>query len=175
MQRYAIVVDPLAAGQDYPAAFAEAGVETVAVLASPDTLSDPYYQDSWHPENFRRRASDDHQAGDGTNHLIRTVAHRVRGEVQDGYRLAQYVCSVVVNAPHAGIWRNAEIFANVGSLASYHLDKFYYRSGDMVPAPAGFASFLGWVGLASADRGTIEADYRSIKDLERQIQVEPGG
>ena len=52
MQRYAVVVDPLAAGQDYPVAFAEAGVATVAVLAGPDTLNDPYYAQSWYPTNF---------------------------------------------------------------------------------------------------------------------------
>jgi biotin carboxylase len=109
----------------------------------------------------------------GTNHILRTVAHRVHGEFQDGYRLVQYVCSVVVNAPQAGIWRNAEIFADVASLPTYHVERFYFGTGDRVPAPAGFASFLGWVVLASTDRTALEADYRHIKDLERRIEVDP--
>ena len=83
------------------------------------------------------------------------------------------MCSVVVNAPQAGIWRNAELFAGVDRLATYHVDKFYFGNGDLVPAPAGFASFLGWVVLASADRASLEADYRRIKELERQIRVDP--
>ena len=109
----------------------------------------------------------------GTNHILRTVAHRVRGEFEDSYQLVRHVCSVVVNAPQAGIWRNAEIFAGVDQLATYHVEKFYFGTGDLVPAPAGFASFLGWVVLASADRKALDADYRRIKELERQIQVDP--
>jgi biotin carboxylase len=109
----------------------------------------------------------------GTNHILRTVAHRVHGEFQDGYRLMRHVCSVVVNAPHAGVWRNAEIFADVASLPTYHVERFYFGTGDRVPAPAGFASFLGWVVLASTDRAAMEADYRHIKDLERRIEVDP--
>jgi hypothetical protein len=109
----------------------------------------------------------------GSNHILRTVAHRVRGEFQEGYRLLRHVCSVVVNAPRAGIWRNAEIFARVDELASFHTKKFLFGTGDVVPAPAGFASYLGWIVLASPDRDAIEADYQRIKELERRISVDP--
>jgi len=109
----------------------------------------------------------------GTNHILRTVDHRVRGRYLESYRLVRHVCSVVVNAPQAGIWRNAELFADVDSLGTYHLKSFYFGTGDQVPAPAGFASFLGWVVLASSDRTALEADYRHIKDLERQIRIDP--
>jgi carbamoylphosphate synthase large subunit len=109
----------------------------------------------------------------GTNHILRTVAHRVRGEFQPGYRLIQYVCSVVVTAPQAGIWRNADLFAGVDSLATFHVKHFYYGTGELVPAPAGLSSMLGWVVLVSSDKEAMEADYRRIKDLERRVEVDP--
>jgi biotin carboxylase len=108
----------------------------------------------------------------GDNHILRTVAHRVRGEFRDTYGLVQHVCSVVITAPHAGRWRNQEIFAGVGALPTYWAEHFYFHTGEVVPAPAGLSSMLGWVVLASPDRESMLADYRRIKDLERQIDVE---
>jgi hypothetical protein len=32
---------------------------------------------------------------------------------------------------------------------------------------------LGWVVLATTDRDKMEADYRRIKNLERQLRVDP--
>jgi biotin carboxylase len=109
----------------------------------------------------------------GSNHILRTVAHRVRGEFEDSYQLVQHVCSVVITAPEPGIWRNAEIFADVDSLATFHLKHFYFGTGEVVPAPAGLSSMLGWVVLVSPDRESMDADYRRIKELERQIRIEP--
>ena len=109
----------------------------------------------------------------GDNHILRTVAHRVRGEFRDSYELIQHVCSVVITAPHAGTWRNQEIFADVESLDTFWLKNFYYGTGDLVPAPAGLSSMLGWVVLATPDKAAMDADYRRIKELERRIQVDP--
>jgi hypothetical protein len=109
----------------------------------------------------------------GTNHILRTVAHRVRGEFQESYQLIQHVCSVVISAPRAGIWRNAEIFADVESLATYHAKYFAGGTGDLVPATQDIYTYLGWVVLAAADERAIAADYRRIKDLERQIRIDP--
>ena len=50
MQRYAVIVDPLSTGQEYGPAFRAAGVEPVAVLASPEVPE--VYTASWHPENY---------------------------------------------------------------------------------------------------------------------------
>ncbi|MGH3681918.1 MAG: ATP-grasp domain-containing protein [Natronosporangium sp.] len=111
----------------------------------------------------------------GDNHILRTVAHRVRGEFPDSYRLIQHVCSVVITAPHAGIWRNQEIFSGVGSLPTHWKEHFYFHTGDRVPAPAGLSSVLGWVVLATPDKAAMDADYRRIKELERQIVVDPEG
>jgi hypothetical protein len=108
----------------------------------------------------------------GSNHIERTVAHRVRGEFYPGYRLDQYVCSVVITAPHAGRWRNAELFDAVDSLDTFHTKHFYFDTGDAVPAPAGLSSMLGWVVLVTKDKEAMDADYRLIKNLEREIWVD---
>src|SRR5579859_8182420 len=50
MQRYAVVVDPMRTGQEYPGAFREAGVESVAVLSQAGQ-NGPARAD-FHPENF---------------------------------------------------------------------------------------------------------------------------
>src|SRR5262249_29892570 len=50
MQRCAVIVDPLSTGQEYGPAFRAAGVEPVAVLASPEVPE--VYTATWHPENF---------------------------------------------------------------------------------------------------------------------------
>jgi biotin carboxylase len=109
----------------------------------------------------------------GTNQILRTVDHRVRGEFQESYELVQHVCSVVISAPQAGIWRNAEIFDDVGSLATYHQKWFRGGTGDLVPATEDLYTYLGWVVLASVDNEAIAADYRRIKDLEKLIRIDP--
>jgi len=109
----------------------------------------------------------------GSNHILRTVDHRVRGEFLDSYRLIQHVCSVVITAPRAGVWRNQELFGGVESLPTFWMRHFYFGTGDEVPAPAGLSSMLGWVVLASADEHAMTADYRHLKALERRIEVTP--
>ncbi len=109
----------------------------------------------------------------GTNQIRRHVAHLARGEFTDSYDLVQRVCSVVISAPRGGVWRNAELFADVGKLATYHVEHFYYATGDVVPPAGALFDMLGWVVLASTDVEAVEADYRQIKDLERRIEVDP--
>jgi hypothetical protein len=109
----------------------------------------------------------------GTNHILRTVAHRVRGEFTDNYQLIQYVCSVVIRAPRTGIWRNAEIFDDVGSLATYWAHHFGFGTGDLVPETTDIYTHLGWVVLATTDAQAKAADYSRIKALEQQLKIDP--
>ena len=109
----------------------------------------------------------------GTNSILRTVAHRVRGEFSPSYEFRQHVCSVVISAPVSGIWRNAEIFANVDSLGTFWKKWFGGGTGDYVLQTDDIYTYLGWVVLASPDEQAVRADYRRIKDLERQIIIEP--
>jgi hypothetical protein len=108
----------------------------------------------------------------GTNHIERTVAHRVRGQFTEGYELVQRVCSVVITAPSAGIWRNAEVFDGVEELPTFWAKHFYFGTDEAVPAPAGLSSMLGWVVLAAPDHDAVQADYHRIKELERRIRVD---
>lgn len=109
----------------------------------------------------------------GSNHILRTVEHRVHGQFSEqDYELVQYVCSVVITAPWAGVWRNADLFAGVESLDTFNMKHFYFGTGDLVPAPAGLSSMLGWVVLATSDKEAMYADYRRIKELERQVLVD---
>ncbi|GIG56174.1 hypothetical protein Lfu02_05460 [Longispora fulva] len=110
----------------------------------------------------------------GTNHILRTVDHRVRGAFSPTYDLVRHVCSVVISAPHAGTWRNGDLFDGVTGLSTHALHHFYFGGGDLLPAPAGLSSMVGWVVLASADRAALDADYHRIKDLERRMEVERG-
>ena len=111
----------------------------------------------------------------GTNQIERTVAHRVHGRFEPSYELVRHVCSVVLSAPHAGVWRNAELFDEVDALPTFHVKHFYYGTGDAVPAPAGLSSMLGWVVLAAdptaAGHEAMQADYRRIRALERAVRV----
>lgn len=109
----------------------------------------------------------------GTNQIRRTIDHRVLGRFAPGYELQQFVCSVVISAPRAGIWRNAEVFADVESLPTYWRKWFGATTGDRVQETNDLYSYLGWVVLASVDEQAMRADYRQIKEWERQIQIEP--
>jgi ATP-grasp domain len=109
----------------------------------------------------------------GSNHILRTVDHRVRGEFSPSYEWIQHVCSVVINAPISGIWRNAELFADVDSLPTFWKKWFGGGTGDYFVQSDDIYTYMGWVVLASPDEGAMRADYRRLKDLERQIIIEP--
>jgi biotin carboxylase len=109
----------------------------------------------------------------GSNHILRTVDHRVRGEFHATYELVQHVCSVVISSPRTGIWRNAEIFDGVEELKTFWAKWFGGATGDRVQATTDIYTYLGWVVLAGEDAAAVDADYRHIKALEQQIVVEP--
>jgi hypothetical protein len=103
---------------------------------------------------------------------VRTVEHRVHGRFEPHYGWRQHACRVVLTAPRGGVWRNAEIFAEVESLGTFQAHQLSYRTGDLVPAPGSMATFLGWVVLAGPDGAAVAADYQRIKALEEQIEVD---
>ena len=108
----------------------------------------------------------------GDNHILRTVAHRARGEFKAGYELRQFVRGVFISAPHAGIWRNAEVFDGVEELPTF-VDKHFPRgTGEFVESTDDLSSFLAWVILAGQDEQAIDADYRNIKQREALIDIE---
>jgi D-alanine-D-alanine ligase-like ATP-grasp enzyme len=109
----------------------------------------------------------------GSNHILRTVDHRVRGEFFPSYEWRQHVCSVVISTPISGIWQNAEIFDDVDSLGTFWMKSFSGGTGDYFPQTNDMYTYMGWVVLASPDGDAVSADYRRIKELERQVVIEP--
>jgi biotin carboxylase len=108
----------------------------------------------------------------GSNHILRTVAHRVHGEFRPSYELLQHLCGVFISAPHAGIWRNAEIFDELEQLPTYVDKNFPKGTGDWVQSTDDLSSFLAWVTLVSTEQEAIEVDYRRVKELEKQIVID---
>lgn len=107
----------------------------------------------------------------GDNQIERTIAHRERRQFTPDYELLRHLRGVFISAPRAGVWRNAEVFAGVDSLATFHIKHFPYDTGDEVPATRNLESFLAWVILTSPDRDAVAADYRRIKTWEREIEI----
>jgi len=108
----------------------------------------------------------------GSNHIERTVAHRVRGDWQEGYQLIKHVSAVIINSPVAGVWRNADVFDGVESLPTFWMKHFDFGTDDHVPAAGSMATMLGWVVLASTDEQAVAADYERLKELESRIRVD---
>ncbi|MGI8665030.1 MAG: ATP-grasp domain-containing protein [Jatrophihabitans sp.] len=108
----------------------------------------------------------------GSNHILRTVMHRVHGEFKPSYELLQHLCGVFVSAPHAGIWRNAEIFDELEQLPTYVDRNFPKGTGDWVQSTDDLSSFLAWVTLVAPDEAAIDLDYRRVKELEKQIVID---
>lgn len=109
----------------------------------------------------------------GDNHILRTVAHYTGGEFHAGYRLITNLSGVLVNAQHAGIWRNGELFDHVEELPTFSSKYFPHTTGDWVPASDDLLTMLGWVVLVSDDPAAIEADYDHIRDLESRLVIDP--
>ena len=110
----------------------------------------------------------------GDNHILRTVAHRVRGEFKENYELLAHLSGVFISAPRAGIWRNAEIFDHIVDELPTCVDRNFPKgTGDYVEKTDDLSSFLAWATLMGPDEDAINADHRRLKELERQIVIEP--
>ena len=109
----------------------------------------------------------------GSNHILRTVQHRVHGEFLPSYDLKQHLSGVFISSPRAGIWRNAEIFDALEQLPSYVNRFFWYHTGDRVPVTEDISSALAWVTFAAPTEEEINRDYRVLKELEQQIVIDP--
>jgi hypothetical protein len=70
---------------------------------------------------------------------------------------------------------NAGVFDKVRGLDSHVHSEVHLRNGDRVePTKDLFGSLdLGFVVLAHRDPDQIEADYRTVRQLERAVRVEP--
>ncbi|WP_406056592.1 ATP-grasp domain-containing protein [Kribbella sp. NBC_00889] len=107
----------------------------------------------------------------GDNHIKRTVAHRVRGEVRDGFDLVQHLRGIFVIAPREGYFRNREVFGDIESLKSFHWMKILYDEDAVVPETVDLFTCLAWVILIHSDPATLDADYHRVLDMEAGIVI----
>ncbi|HEU5158460.1 MAG TPA: ATP-grasp domain-containing protein [Streptosporangiaceae bacterium] len=108
----------------------------------------------------------------GENQIDRTVAHYVDGKFSPGFELLREVRTVWLAADKDGILRNIEIFDQVRELPTFYAMSLP-ENGKHVPLTTGMSTSLGWIIQGASDWDAIEADFRVIKDLERQLVVEP--
>jgi phosphoribosylamine-glycine ligase len=109
----------------------------------------------------------------GDNHVKRTVAHRVRGEVRDGFQLIQQVRGVFVSATRTGYWNNREVLDGIRRLKSFHWMAILRDPGTVVPETVDLSSCLAWVVLLHSDPATLNEDYQKVRKMEAAIIITP--
>jgi len=92
-----------------------------------------------------------------------------------GFVLRQPVMAVFLIAHSSGVVRNAEIFERARSLPSYHSPMFLVRTGARVEATTDIVSSMtmGYIILAHDELEQVYADREAIRELERQLVIEP--
>lgn len=109
----------------------------------------------------------------GDSQIDRTVRHVLDGEFTPGYELRQHASIVCLSAPRAGVLSNAEVLEPLRSLPSAHLFSLPHQTGETVPATEDLFTLLGWALLVSPSASALDRDYHLIKEIERQIMIEP--
>jgi hypothetical protein len=108
----------------------------------------------------------------GDNHIKRTVAHRVRGEVRDSFDLVQHLRGIFISAYRDGYFRNREVFDGVESLKSFHWMKILHEEDAIVPETVDLFTCLAWVILIHSDAQTLDDDYRRVLEMEAAIVID---
>ncbi len=108
----------------------------------------------------------------GDNHIKRTVAHRVRGEVRDSFDLVQHLRGIFVSAYTRGYFRNREVFDGIESLKSFHWMKILHEEDAIVPESVDLFTCLAWVILIHSDAQTLDDDYRRVLEMEAAIVID---
>ncbi|GAB2930779.1 ATP-grasp domain-containing protein [Micromonospora polyrhachis] len=93
----------------------------------------------------------------------------------DGFDLRQPVMALFLIANASGVVKNAEIFDKARSLPSYHSPVFLVKTGDRVEATTDLVSSMsmGYIILAHESREQVYADREAIRELERELVIEP--
>lgn len=92
-----------------------------------------------------------------------------------GYTLDRNVMAVFLMAHSTGVVRNAEIYDEARTLPSYHSPVHLVGTGDHVDASTDlFATMtMGYIILAHESSEQIAADRKAIRELEKQLIIEP--
>ena len=93
----------------------------------------------------------------------------------DGFTFLRPVMAVFLIAHSSGIVRNAEILDRARSLPSYHSPMFLVKSGTRVEATTDIVSSMtmGYIILAHDSLEQVYADREAIRELERELVIEP--
>ena len=108
----------------------------------------------------------------GDNHIKRTVAHRVRGEVRSSFDLVQHLRGIFISAVREGYFRNREVLAPAEELKSFHWMKILYDEDAVVPETVDLFTCLAWVILIHSDAATLDDDYQKVLAMEAAIIIE---
>lgn len=99
-----------------------------------------------------------------------------RGDrLPEGYTLKRNVMAVFLMAHSSGVVRNAEIYEEARKLPSYHSPVQVVGTGQRVEASTDiFATMtMGYIILAHESSEQIAADRKAIRELERNLVIEP--
>jgi biotin carboxylase len=121
-----------------------------------------------HPR-FCRVATGDSQV----DRMVRYFTQQ--GSLPDSFELMTHVLVVFLICRTEGSVNNAEILDQIRELPSYHFSMINIRNNDWLkPTQDLFASLdLGFVVLAHEDRSQLIDDYKLIRTLEEQLQLDP--
>jgi biotin carboxylase len=110
----------------------------------------------------------------GDNQIERSVRHRVGGDqAVGGYQLRQHVKTVYLSSPAAGILNSGGRLDRLAELPTFHQSLLAYRDGDVVPRTEDLWTSLGYLVLAGPSAAAMEADERTIREVEAALTIEP--
>lgn len=110
----------------------------------------------------------------GDCQIDRTVRHHVDGDFRESYELVRHARTMWIGTGTDGILRNIEVLERAIELPTVH-SLSLVGNGSRVSRTVDAFTELGWIILAGTDEAAVEADYQRIKELERQVVVEPVG
>ena len=117
------------------------------------------------------------QVATGDSQIDRAVRYFTGGgPIPVHYELRQHMRVVFLIARTAGTIQNVEILDGVRELDSHHHSAIAARNGDRVEVTRDLLATLalGFVVLAHPSPVQLDADYRAVRELERQLVVQPG-
>ena len=156
MTKFAVVVDPMSTGRDYPVVFGAAGVEVVAVLSLPLERIPEQFRDTWSPELFQHVLVHDGDLPVLAAKVAQFDPVCVIAGAECGVELADALAELVL--PGTG---------NVASLSAARRDKWAMAQA---VAAAGVPHIRQ---LSSADPGEIEAWLRAEGLTSSKLVLKP--
>jgi biotin carboxylase len=103
----------------------------------------------------------------GDNQIERTVRHALDGTFEPWFRLDREVRTAWLCSDHAGPVRNMHVLAAIADLTTVSALSIP-PDGKSMPVTNDVTTSLGWVIQGADSWAEIEADYRQIRELERE-------